>query len=198
VSISSLDVGPLGVGPLIVGLGGTVRPGSSSEKALVLALATAQAAGARTALFGGAFLAGLPIYNPHDPFCGPEMIRFLAAVSAADGIIVSTPGYHGSISGVVKNALDSLEGLRDDPRPYFDGRAVGCIVSAGGAQASGSTLAALRSIIHALRGWPTPFGATLGAGGLFDEAGAFADPHDLWQVETVAQQVVDFACRWMG
>ena len=54
----------------------------------------------------------------------------------------------------------------------------------------------LRSIIHALRGWPTPFGATLGASGLFDEAGAFADPHDAWQVETVARQVVDFACRW--
>ncbi|MDB5479780.1 MAG: reductase [Caulobacteraceae bacterium] len=187
---------PLGVAPLIVGLGGTVRPGSSSEKALVLALATAEAAGARTALFGGAFLAGLPIYNPHDPFCGPEMDRFLAAVSAADGVIVSTPGYHGSISGVVKNALDCLEGLRDDARPYFDGRAVGCIVSAGGAQASGSTLAALRSIVHALRGWPTPFGATLGASGLFDEAGAFVDPRDLWQVETVAQQVVEFACRW--
>ena len=195
MSISSLDVGPLGVGPLIVGLGGTVRPGSSSEKALVLALATAQAAGARTALFGGAFLAGLPIYNPHDPFCGPEMIRFLAAVSAADGIIVSTPGYHGSISGVVKNALDSLEGLRDDPRPYFDGRAVGCIVSAGGAQASGSTLAALRSIIHALRGWPTPFGAALAAGGLFDEGGEFNDARDAWQVETVASQVVEFALR---
>ena len=99
---------------------------------------------------------------------------------------------------MVKNALDSLEGLKDDPRPYFDGRAVGCIVSAGGAQASGSTLAALRSIIHALRGWPTPFGATLEASGLFDDAGAFADPRDLWQVETVAQQVVEFACRWMA
>ena len=37
----------------------------------------------------GAFLAGLPIYNPHDPFDGPEMARFLAAVSAADGVIVS-------------------------------------------------------------------------------------------------------------
>lgn len=187
---------PLGVGPLIVGLGGTVRPGSSSEKALVLALTTAEAAGARTALFGGAFLAGLPIYNPHEPFCGPEMTRFLSAISAADGVIVSTPGYHGSISGVVKNALDALEGLRDDPRPYFDGRAVGCIVSAGGAQASGSTLAALRSIVHALRGWPTPFGATLGASGLFDDTGAFVDPHDAWQVRTVAQQVVEFACRW--
>ncbi len=186
----------MSAGPFIVGLGGTVRPGSSSEKALSLALATAEAAGARTALFGGAFLAGLPIYNPHDPFQGPEMVRFLGAISAADGVIVSSPGYHGSISGVVKNALDSLEGLKDDPRPYFDGRAVGCIVSAGGAQASGSTLAALRSIIHALRGWPTPFGATLGASGLFDDDGAFNDPRDLWQVETVAQQVVEFASRW--
>jgi len=185
-----------GTRPLIVGLGGTVRPGSSSEKALVLGLAVAEAAGARTELFGGAFLAGLPIYNPHDPFDGPEMIRFLAAISAADGVIVSTPGYHGSISGVVKNALDSLEGLSGDARPYFDGRAVGCIVSAGGAQAAGSTLAALRSIIHALRGWPTPFGAALGASGLFDDTGAFTDPRDAWQVETVARQVVDFATRW--
>jgi FMN reductase len=183
-------------GPLIVGLGGTVRPGSTSERCLVRALKTAEAAGARTELFGGAFLAGLPIYNPHDPHDGEEQRRFLAAVSAADGIIVSSPGYHGSISGVVKNALDTLEGLRDDARPYFDGRAVGAIVCAGGAQASGSTLAALRSIIHALRGWPTPFGATLGAGGLFDEAGEFIDPRDAWQVDTVAEQVVRFAGRW--
>lgn len=182
--------------PLIVGLGGTVRPGSSSERALIAALAVAEAAGARTELFGGAFLAGLPIYNPHDPFDGPEQIRFLAAVSAADGVIVSTPGYHGSISGVVKNALDSLEGLRNDRRPYFDGRAVGCIVSAGGAQTAGSTLSTLRSIIHALRGWPTPFAAALGATGLFNDDGAFADPKDTWQVETVAAQVVDFAARW--
>jgi FMN reductase len=182
--------------PLIVGLGGTVRPGSSSERALIKALGIAAEAGARTELFGGAFLADLPIYNPHDPFDGPEMARFLAAVSAADGVIVSTPGYHGSISGVVKNALDSLEGLRDDPRPYFDGRAVGCIVSAGGTQASGSTLAALRGIIHALRGWPTPFGATLGASGLFDGEGDFTDPRDAWQVDTVARQVVEFASRW--
>ena len=160
-----------------------------------MALATAQAAGARTALFGGAFLAGLPIYNPHDPFCGPEMIRFLAAVSAADGVIVSTPGYHGSISGVVKNALDSLEGLRDDPRPYFDGRAVGCIVSAGGAQASGSTLAALRSIIHALRGWPTPLGVAFNpsTGALYDAAGEFCQERDAHAIAMLVGQVVEFA-----
>ncbi len=182
-----------GASPYIVGLGGTVRPNSSSEKALVKSLAAAQAAGARTELFGGAFLSGMSIYNPHAPACGGETGRFIAAVRRADGLIVASPGYHGSISGLIKNALDCLEDLREDARPYLHGRAVGCIVAASGGQAAGSTLAALRSIVHALRGWPTPFGATLVGGGLFDDEGEFNDARDAWQVETVAQQVVEFA-----
>lgn len=184
-------------GPLIVGIGGTVRPDSTSERALVKALESAQAAGARTELFGGAFMASLPIYNPQAPGEHAPRTAFLDAVSRADGLIVATPGYHGSLSGLVKNALDSLEGLRDDPRPYFDGRAVGCIVAATGWQACGSALAALRSIVHAMRGWPTPLGATLNTTqGLFDTAGEFTDRRDAWQVETVAAQVVDFARVW--
>jgi FMN reductase len=39
--------------PLIVGIGGTVRTPSSSERVLTLALAAAEAAGARTQLIGG-------------------------------------------------------------------------------------------------------------------------------------------------
>lgn len=185
--------------PLIVGVGGTVRPGSTSETALIRALACAEEAGATTQMFGGAFMADLPIYNPHDPGRHTERDRFLQAIRSARGIIVATPGYHGSISGLVKNTLDCLEGLRDDPRPYFDGRAVGCIVAASGAQACGSALGSLRAIVHALRGWPTPLGATLNTGGgLFDDDGAFLDKKDAWQVETVAHQVVDFARMWTG
>ena len=186
----------MSVAPLIVGLGGTVRPGSTSELALAKALEAAEAAGARTELFGGAFLAALPIYDPRSQSAHAERERFLAAVCDADGLIISSPGYHGTISGLVKNALDCLEDLRECERPYLDGRAVGCIVAASGGQAAGSTLATLRAIVHALRGWPTPFGATLNAGGLFDAAGAFTDPRDAWQVETVAQQVVAFARAW--
>jgi FMN reductase len=74
---------------------------------------------------------------------------------------------------------------------------VGCIVVADGWQAGGSALAALRPIVHALRGWPTPFGAIFNsATGLFDDAGAFREPRDAWQVEMVARQVVDFARAW--
>jgi FMN reductase len=183
--------------PLIVGIGGTVRTPSSSERALALALAAAEAAGARTKLFGGEVLSRLPIYNPADPGEPPERSALVEAVREADGVIVATPGYHGSLSGLIKNALDSLEPLREDERPYLDGRAVGCIVVADGWQACGSALAHLRSIVHALRGWPTPLGATINSAlKPFDEAGSLKDERDAFQVETVARQVVEFARAW--
>ncbi len=183
--------------PLIVGIGGTVRTPSSSERALSLALVAAEAAGARTLMIGGELLAKLPIYNPNDAEHPPERSALVEAVREADGVIVATPGYHGSLSGLIKNALDSLEPLRDDARPYLDGRAVGCIVVADGWQACGSALAALRGIVHALRGWPTPLGATLNSAlQPFDDAGALKEARDAFQVETVAQQVVAFARAW--
>jgi FMN reductase len=180
--------------PKIIGIGGTIRPGSSTERALLVALRAAEAGGAETILLGGEFLARLPIFNPSAPETTPEQLELIEAVRSADGVIVASPGYHGSISGLIKNALDSLEVLRNDPAPYFQGRAVGCVITADGPQAAGTTLTAMRSIIHALRGWPTPFGAALnGATQLFDEAGECRDPKDAWQLATVAEQVVEFA-----
>jgi FMN reductase len=55
-------------------------------------------------------------------------------------------------------------------------------------------LTTLRSIIHALRGWPTPFGAALNSTSpLFDAAGDCNEVKDAWQLTTVGEQVLDFA-----
>jgi FMN reductase len=94
----------------------------------------------------------------------------------------------------MKNALDYAEDLRDNERVYFDGVAVGLIACAGGWQAAGQTLAALRAVAHALRGWPTPLGATLNTSTkLFDEDGQCIDLSSRFQLETVGQQVVEFS-----
>jgi len=181
----------------IIGIGGSTRADSTTERALVLSLKVAEEAGARTALFGGPFLAKLPIYAPGNLERTDEQHALVEAVRAADGVIVATPGYHGGVSGLVKNALDLLEDLRDDERCYLDGRAVGCIVTAYGWQTCGTTLIALRSIIHALRGWPTPLGAALNTtGGLFDPAGTCTDEKAASQLAIVGQQVVEFARRF--
>ncbi|MBK8374817.1 MAG: NAD(P)H-dependent oxidoreductase [Sphingomonadales bacterium] len=142
--------------PKIVAIGGTINPGSSTELALRTALTVAESNGAEIKSFSAVSISQLfPLSRStaHGAADGLEMVE---AVRASDGIIIAAPGYHGTISGLVKNALDYLEDLSKDDRPYLDGRAVGLIATAFGDQASMSTMQTLRSIVHALRGWPTP------------------------------------------
>jgi len=179
--------------PFIVGLGGTTRIGSTSERALAVALAAAADAGCETRLFGAGEMPLEP-YDPARPERTPVARALVDALRRADGVLIATPAYHGGISGLVKNAIDFTEDLREDARPYLDGRAVGCIVVADGAQALGSTLASLRAIVHALRGWPTPFAATLnGRERPFGGDGREADPAALQACRLVGEQVVEFA-----
>lgn len=178
--------------PLIVGLGGTTRPGSSSERALNLALAHARAMGCRTLVFGGSELPA-ELFDPGRPQRSDAARALVDALRQADGVVVATPAYHGGVSGLVKNALDFTEDLRDDARPYFSGRAVGCIVCADGPQALGATLGALRAVVHSLRGWPTPYGAALSTTSRPFDAAGHADPITQQALETVAAEVVGFA-----
>lgn len=184
--------------PLIVGIGGSTRSTSLTDELLRASLAAAEARGARTVAFGGRFLAELPIYAAGDTPAGRaagDADELARTVSAADGVIIATPGYHGGMSGLVKNGLDHLEALRDDARSYLSGRAVGTIVTAAGWQACGTTLVSLRMAIHALRGWPTPYGATINtAEPVFDEGGAPLE-RIAAALRLVADQVVDFAVR---
>lgn len=181
----------------IVGIGGTTKAGSSTEKALVACLAAAQRLGAETRIIPGTRLADLPLYSPEETTRTAEQHEFVAAVREADGLILATPAYHAGMSGLLKNAIDLLEDLRDARRPYLDGRAVGCIVTAYGWQGAGTTLTSVRTIVHALRGWPTPLGVTLNTAiPLFDEAGACTDERVQTQFEMLAAQVVGFARRF--
>lgn len=179
--------------PLIVGLGGTTRPGSTSERLLRKALDHAQSMGCRTMAFGGAELQ-FEIYDPARSERSEAAAALVQALREADGVLIATPAYHGGVSGLVKNAIDFVEDLREDDRVYLQGRAVGCLVCADGSQAIGSTLAALRAIVHALRGWPTPFGAAFEKPNLPPDG----DPRAAQAAETrscelVASEVVDFA-----
>ncbi len=119
----------------------------------------------------------------------------LATVRQADGILIVDARLSRLGVRPDQERAGCLEGLRGDERPYLDGRAVGCIVTADGWQACGTALSSLRTIVHALRGWPTPLGVTFNpaAARLFDDAGAFCEEADARQVEMLAGQVVAFA-----
>jgi FMN reductase len=178
--------------PFIVGLGGTMSKSSSSELALRQALAVAERLGARTRLFAAEAL-NLPMYTVDRSQRTSAAIDLVDALARADGVIIATPGYHGGISGLVKNALDYCEDLRNDARPYLDGRAVGCIVCAYGWQATTTTLVSLRSTVHALRGWPTPQGVAINSSlPVFGDSGQVVDEQCTRQLTRLSSQILDF------
>jgi FMN reductase len=176
---------------MIVGIGGSTGPHSVTNLLLEEALAETAALGARTTLVAGEELARLPIFDPAGLTVPAAAEPLLQAVRGADAVIIATPGYHGGMSGLVKNALDHLELLREDERPYLDGRAAGVIVTAAGWQACGTALVSVRSAVHALRGWPTPFGLTVNsAEQQVGDAGI--DPRVRGGLRVLARQLAEF------
>lgn len=183
--------------PFVVGLGGTLRANSSTERALRLCLASVEKQGGRTRLFSAEDL-DLPMYAPHELERTPRALELVKTLRDADAVVVGSPGYHGAISGLVKNALDYIEDLRDDPRVYLDNTPWGCISCAYGWQAAVGTLTQLRSIGHALRAWPTPLGVAINsADPVWDPAGELADTDQgtavANQLDLLASQVLAFA-----
>ncbi len=181
--------------PFIVGIGGTTRAGSSSEQALALALKYAAAAGAETLLYGGADMVQLPMYDPDPGSMTAAGERLVEILRKADGVVISSPCYHGGVSGLIKNTIDYIEEMRADPQVYLDGRSVGVMACGYGYQGPGPVLSQLRQTAHALRGWPTPLGVGVNSAVVKFQNGECSDPGIAKQIEILGQQVTEFAAH---
>jgi azobenzene reductase len=109
----------------------------------------------------------IPFYNPDSGIdTDLHLIDLKASMLQAQAIILSTPDYHGSISGVLKNALDHL-GF-----DHFDSKVVLSISSAGGVVGM-SSLTQLQTMIRNVHGINCPEWISIGSGQhSFTEAGA--------------------------
>jgi FMN reductase len=133
--------------------------------ALSIALAGAQENGAAVEL------ADLRDYNL--PLCTgeaqdasqntPGVQRLRQNVREANGVILATPNYHGTLSGVLKNALD-LMSVQE-----FEGKIVGLVGVSGGRMGGANTLNTLRAIGRSLHAWVVPWEAWV-----YDASVAFA------------------------
>jgi FMN reductase len=177
----------------IVAIGGSTKPLAASERALRIAAEAASDTGAEVTFIIGRDLM-LPIYDTETDERSAATRRLVESLRSADGVLIASPGYHGSVSGMVKNALDYAEDLRFDERPYLENRAVGLIAVAHGWQTAVGTLNQLRQVVHALRGWPAPLGVAINdSAGLIGADAAGSDAAIVRQLRTVGEQVVAFA-----
>ncbi|MDO8593737.1 MAG: NAD(P)H-dependent oxidoreductase [bacterium] len=93
----------------IVAISGSLRKGSYNTM-LVKAMTSLAPAGMQIEI---AEIGNLPLYNSDDEAAFPAAAQALKdKVEKADGVIIATPEYNRSISGVLKNAIDWLS------RPY--------------------------------------------------------------------------------
>ena len=159
--------------PHIVGVGGSLRAGSTSRTALATVLESAAAAGARCRLIWVRDL-DLPLYNA-ERSAPAEARQFAGPAYACDAMIWSTPTCHGSVSGSFKNALDWLILLGERDPPSLANKPAGLAATAGGVHGL-QAINSLDFIVRALRGWSVPLVQPVAqAWQSFDPEGRLAD-----------------------
>lgn len=178
-------------GPLrVVAINGSLRPGGFTGKALCIALEGARERGAQTQLINLADY-DLPFCNGSKDAAsyGPDVARLRQEISAATGIILGTPEYHGSYSGVLKNALD-LCGFQE-----FEGKMVGLLAVSGGSMGATNALSGLRVVGRSLHAWVVPHEASIPqAWRQFDDEDNLKDGQMAERVRELGRQVMRFAC----
>jgi FMN reductase len=179
----------------VVLLAGSLSAPSAADRVARWCARRCHQAGIAATVFSGTDLE-FPFYRPGR--ADPRSRAYLAALAGADGVVLVSPAYHGAPSGLLKNALDYVNELAGDDRPYLHGRGIGCVSVAAGEQGAHSTVAALRAIAHALRGWPTPLGVTLYRDqAAFDDRGRPVYPRVAESLTVLIDQVLAFS-RWVA
>ena len=173
----------------VVGIVGSLRPGSYTRQAVKIALQGASEKGATIRL--------IDLRDYELPFCDgehdqvaryPDAVRLQQDVAAAQGIILGTPDYHGSFSGVLKNALD-LMGFDE-----FGGKVVGLVGVSGGAMGTVNALNDLRKVGRSLHAWVVPQQAAVPqASTHFDANGSLDNPDYETRLKEVGRQVARFS-----
>ncbi|MFZ0593108.1 MAG: NADPH-dependent FMN reductase [Bryobacteraceae bacterium] len=170
----------------VVAIGGSLRVDSYTTIALRIALEGAEEMAAGTCLlnlrdFNLAF-AGLD-----DSDSNPGILRLREQVRGAHGILLGTPEYHGSFSGVLKNALD-LMGFEE-----FEGKMIGLVGVSAGRMGAFDALNTLRNVGRALHAWVVPEQVSIPEATKVFNGGELKDQETVQRLRHLGSSVAEFA-----
>ena len=173
----------------IVGISGSLRQGSSSQQALEHAITLLANMGCQTQI--------VDLRQARLPFCNgdrneletyPGVAQLRSAVSKAHAVVLSTPEYHGSLSGVLKNALDLLD------QKHLEGKVAG-VISVLGGPANSNALNDLSRIMRWCHAWVIPQQIAIGHASTAFVSGQIQDVDLLHRFEEFAGSLVRSAIR---
>jgi NAD(P)H-dependent FMN reductase len=135
----------------ILGVGSSLRDNASSTTALSIALDFAKKLGAETRLLD-LKQTKLPLYDPTSNGSISEIKQVQGDVNWSDALILSTPDYHGSMSGAMKNFLDYFWA-------EFAGKTFGYICASH--EKGLTAMDQMRTAVRQCYGWSMPYGVSV-------------------------------------
>lgn len=167
----------------VMGICGTYSHDSANGNLLKMGLAACEAAGAKTICWDN-METPLPLVGAPDSSSDENVKAFQDMAESADAYLLSSPEYHGTMSGVMKNQLDWV---------YFShvGDKVWAVMSTLGGQTNSNTLNHMRLSARWLHG--IVISEQLAVGNVkeaFDEEGAFIDEAMQERLEKLATSLV--------
>jgi len=121
---------------------------------------------------------------------------------AADGLLLASPEYNGSVTGALKNVIDWVsrsEGKDEPPLVAFKGKVAGLLAASPGALGGLRGLAHLRTMLSGLGVFVVPEQAAVPkVHEAFAEDGHLRDAKVAGRVKRVAEQLADAVSRLRG
>ena len=173
----------------VIGICGSLREESHTRRALTISLEGAEEVGAEVKLIDlRDYQLILSDGKEHEEDYPEDVFTLRQEVEEAKGIILGTPEYHGSFSGVLKNTID-LMGF-----PEFEAKIIGLVGVSGGGLGAVNALNGLRVVGRALHAWVLPEQVSIPqAWKVFDENGGVSDSALEGRLRELGRQVSRFA-----
>ncbi|MEJ7837172.1 MAG: NAD(P)H-dependent oxidoreductase [Thermomicrobiales bacterium] len=178
----------------ILGIGGTTSEKSWSLVPLQAALDRSREAGAETEL-ASVYQLDLPMFRTDWRLedYPPKLAWLIDEVRKADGLILCSPTYHGTISGALKNVLDALIFLAWDTPPYLGGKPVA--VMAYGGMTSMGVLHALTTCVRGLKGITVPTHVSVPERAIDRDTVTIVDERISDRIDHMVGELLSFAAR---
>jgi NAD(P)H-dependent FMN reductase len=150
----------------VLGVGSSMRKRSFGTKALKIVLERMEKLEAETHLLDLRKVK-MPTFNPNSSMqSGNRLKEITGEVNWADVFILTTPDYHGSMSGPMKNFLDHYW-------QEFAGKTFGYICASH--EKGLTVMDQMRTAVRQCYGWSLPYGISVNGEEDFNEAGEIAN-----------------------
>jgi len=172
----------------ILGLAGEYRATSKSGMLVNAALQMAEERGAEIHFWDLAEKP-LPLVGEEGCWSHPNVKAFQELLSSCDAFLLSSPEYHGTMSGVMKNTMDWMYDK------HVGGKVFGLMSTLGGVT-NANTLNHMRISLRWLHGWPVPEQLAVGhVKDAFDEEGRLVDDSLNERLSALVDAVLDASMK---